>query len=66
MNGSLSFGAGLAIVVVVIVALSILPAIILLCVNHLASAGGSDFYIGHGLWNYFVLWVLIMVSAALK
>jgi hypothetical protein len=42
------------IVAVIIVAFCILPFFFLWAVNSLAELGGSDFYIAHGIWNYFV------------
>lgn len=63
MDGSFSLGMAVLLVFVIILVLSILPAIILLCVNQL---GGSEFHINHSLLNYFALWVLIIISSALK
>ena len=50
---------GSAILTLVVLLLIIVPVIFLWCINSLAEAGGSSFYINHNVWNYFVSFVFI-------
>ena len=49
------------IVVLILGVLALVPMVFLWAVNTLAASGGSDFYIPHGLWTYFVSLVLLML-----
>ena len=50
--------------VLIIVAVLALSAMLSIwCLNSLAEAGGSDFYIEHNLWNY---WVASVSAIVLK
>jgi hypothetical protein len=53
------FGAG-TVVVVILFLLIAAPAVFIFSVNSLAEAGGADFRIEHGLWNYFVAFLFLM------
>ncbi len=57
------FGGTLALAVIALLILAG-PAIFIFVVNHLASAGGSDFHIAHGLLNYLAALVLLSVIGA--
>ncbi len=50
---------GKVIILVIILLLS--PMLTIWCLNSLAEAGGSDFYIEHNLWNYWVAFVSAVV-----
>ena len=53
------FGGG-AIAVSIVLLLLIGPIFMLWAINSLAEAGGASFYIEHNLWNYFVVFVLLI------
>jgi len=63
ISGSLT---GAMVVALIIAAFSILPAIVLLCINYLASSGGSEFHIPHGLFNYFVVLILLLILGLIR
>jgi hypothetical protein len=48
------------IIILIILALILGPAMFLWAVNTLADAGGSDFYIPHGFWTYLASLALAM------
>ena len=37
------------------------PILIIWAINSLAEAGGSEFYIEHELWNYWVAFILLVL-----
>jgi hypothetical protein len=54
-----AFGAGALLVVIVLLAI-LAPAIFIFTINELAEAGGADFRIEHGLWNYFMAFLFLI------
>ena len=60
-------GIGLAVIVIVVVALcSIVPFILIFIMNTLASMGGSDFHIDHGFVNYLLIYVVMLCLGLVK
>lgn len=55
-----TFGA-FGIVLIVLAIFSVAPFLLIWAINTLAASGGSDFHIAHGLWNYFVAIVLLIL-----
>jgi hypothetical protein len=53
------FGAA-TVVVVILFLLIIAPAVFIFSVNSLAEAGGAEFRIEHGPWNYFVAFLFLV------
>jgi len=51
--------SGGAVIVLIIAVILIVPVLFLWSVNSLAEAGGSQFYINHTLWNYFLALVFV-------
>ena len=49
-----------SLVVITIVALTLSPMLFLWVVNSLAEAGGSNFYIAHTLWSYWLAFIFML------
>jgi fatty-acid desaturase len=58
IKGTLS---GALIVVLIIALICIVPMIAIWAINSFADAGGSSFYIEHGLWNYFLCLIMLIL-----
>ena len=56
LKGGLSVGLVVALVLGVI---CFVPMVALWCLNSLAELGGSNFYVEHNLYNYFVALVTV-------
>ena len=54
------FGGG-AVLVLIAALFLIGPVLIIWAINSLSEAGGSSFYIGHNIWNWFVAFVLLIL-----
>ena len=52
---------GLIKLSIVLIILLLSPILTIWCLNSLAEAGGSDFYIEHTVWNYWVAFVSALV-----
>lgn len=53
-----SLGIGISLVLIFLI-LCLVPALFLWVVNSLFEAGGSAFYIEHGLFNYFLAFLFL-------
>lgn len=49
------------VILLVLAALCVVPMVALWCINSLAEAGGSGFYIPHTAWNYVMTFVLLIL-----
>lgn len=56
-----SIGGVFLAVVVLLVLLAVSPFLFISCINSLAEAGGSNFYIEHSFSNYVFSFVLILL-----